>query len=73
MSAELTPTKADRFSFGLWTIGWLGRDPFGDAVRAPLDPVEAVHTLAVPARPSGMPGWTSSARRCPRPAWWCRW
>src|SRR6185437_13617471 len=46
MSAELTPTKADRFSFGLWTIGWLGRDPFGDAVRPPLDAVEAVHTLA---------------------------
>jgi xylose isomerase len=41
-----TPTRNDRFSFGLWTVGWLGRDPFGDAVRAPLDPVEAVHRLA---------------------------
>ncbi|MFL6162046.1 MAG: xylose isomerase [Jatrophihabitantaceae bacterium] len=41
-----TPTPDDRFSFGLWTVGWLGRDPFGDAVRAPLDPVEAVHRLA---------------------------
>jgi xylose isomerase len=40
------PTKNDKFSFGLWTVGWLGRDPFGDAVRAPLDPVEAVHRLA---------------------------
>ena len=39
------PTPADRFSFGLWTIGWQARDPFGDATRAPLDPVEAVHRL----------------------------
>ncbi len=41
-----SPSPDDRFSFGLWTVGWLGRDPFGDAVRAPLDPVEAVHRLA---------------------------
>ncbi|HEX8080065.1 MAG TPA: xylose isomerase [Jatrophihabitans sp.] len=41
----LTPTKADRFSFGLWTIGWQARDQFGDASRAPLDPIEAVHQL----------------------------
>jgi xylose isomerase len=41
-----TPTPADKFSFGLWTIGWQARDPFGDATRAPLDPVEAVHRLA---------------------------
>jgi len=42
---SLTPTKADRFSFGLWTIGWQARDQFGDATRAPLDPIEAVHKL----------------------------
>jgi len=41
-----TPTKDDRFSFGLWTVGWPARDPFGDATRPPLDPVEAVHRLA---------------------------
>ncbi|RAJ68715.1 xylose isomerase [Streptomyces sp. Amel2xB2] len=40
------PTPEDRFSFGLWTVGWQGRDPFGEATRAPLDPVEAVHRLA---------------------------
>jgi xylose isomerase len=40
------PTKEDRFSFGLWTVGWQARDPFGDPTRAPLDPVEAVHRLA---------------------------
>ncbi|GAA4707088.1 xylose isomerase [Phytohabitans rumicis] len=40
------PTRADKFSFGLWTVGWQARDPFGDATRAPLDPVEAVHKLS---------------------------
>jgi xylose isomerase len=40
------PTKEDRFAFGLWTVGWPARDPFGDATRPPLDPVEAVHRLA---------------------------
>ncbi|AZK97510.1 MULTISPECIES: xylose isomerase [Streptomyces] len=43
---EFTPTPDDRFSFGLWTVGWQGRDPFGDATRQPLDPVETVHRLA---------------------------
>ncbi|WP_335981690.1 MULTISPECIES: xylose isomerase [Streptomycetaceae] len=43
---NLTPTPADKFTFGLWTVGWQGRDPFGDATRAPLDPVESVHRLA---------------------------
>jgi xylose isomerase len=41
-----TPSKADRFSFGLWTVGWNARDPFGDATRPWLDPVESVHRLA---------------------------
>ena len=41
-----TPTPADKFSFGLWTVGWQARDTFGDATRAHLDPVEAVHKLA---------------------------
>src|SRR6266567_4128843 len=37
------PTPADHFTFGLWTVGWQARDPFGDPTRAP---VEAVHELA---------------------------
>ncbi|MGH8826370.1 MAG: TIM barrel protein, partial [Jiangellaceae bacterium] len=40
------PTRADRFSFGLWTVGWQGVDVFGAAARPPLDPVLAVHKLA---------------------------
>ncbi|GAA2806297.1 xylose isomerase [Saccharopolyspora taberi] len=43
---EYAPTPRDRFSFGLWTIGFRGGDPFGAATRAELDPVEAVHRLA---------------------------
>ncbi|MBO3739777.1 xylose isomerase [Actinoplanes flavus] len=39
-------TREDKFSFGLWTVGWQARDPFGDATRPALDPVEAVHKLA---------------------------
>ncbi|MEU6331648.1 xylose isomerase [Streptomyces sp. NPDC047049] len=40
------PVPEDKFSFGLWTVGWQGRDPFGDATRRALDPVESVHRLA---------------------------
>jgi xylose isomerase len=42
----LQATRADRFSFGLWTVGWQGVDVFGTAVRAPLDPEVAVARLA---------------------------
>src|SRR5215210_2998923 len=41
-----TPTREDKFTFGLWTVGWQGVDVFGGAVRPPLDPAEAVHKLA---------------------------
>ncbi|CAM3295953.1 xylose isomerase [Kibdelosporangium persicum] len=41
-----SPTRADRFSFGLWTVGWRAVDPFGEATRPALDPVETVHRLA---------------------------
>jgi xylose isomerase len=46
MADPYTPTPEDRFTFGLWTVGNRGRDPFGSEVRPPLDPVEAVHRLA---------------------------
>lgn len=41
-----TPRPEHRFTFGLWTVGNRGRDPFGDAVRPTLSPVEAVRMLA---------------------------
>ncbi len=40
------PTPADKFTFGLWTVGWQARDPFGDPTRPALDPVETVTELA---------------------------
>jgi xylose isomerase len=43
---NLTPGPEHKFTFGLWTVGWQGRDPFGEATRAPLDPVETVTKLA---------------------------
>jgi xylose isomerase len=39
------PTPADRFTFGLWTVGHRGRDPFGDATRPTLSPLVAVRKL----------------------------
>ena len=41
-----TPTPDDKFSFGLWTVGWQGTDVFGPASRPLLDPVEATYKLA---------------------------
>jgi xylose isomerase len=46
MSEAFVPTPADRFTFGLWTVGNPGRDPFGLETRAPVDPVDTVHHLA---------------------------
>ena len=40
------PTKEDKFSFGLWTVGWQARDMFGEATRPVLAAVEALHRLA---------------------------
>ena len=39
------PRPEHKFSFGLWTVGNRGRDPFGDAVRPPVKPVDLVHLL----------------------------
>jgi len=43
---NLTPRPEHRFTFGLWTVGNPGRDPFGGPTREPLDPVESVNKLA---------------------------
>lgn len=42
----LTPTKADKFSFGLWTVGYNGTDPFGGATRKGLEIEDVVTKLA---------------------------
>lgn len=42
----VTPTPADKFSFGLWTVGWTAQDQFGEATRPALDPREYATKLA---------------------------
>ena len=44
--ADFTPTREDRFSFGLWTVGWRGVDVFGGSIRPELDPAEAIRRLS---------------------------
>ena len=46
MTNDYQPKPEHKFTFGLWTVGSLGRDPFGEAVRKPCTPVELVHLLA---------------------------
>ena len=46
MADQYQPKPADRFTFGLWTVGNIGRDPFGDAVRSTIPPVKIVEKLA---------------------------
>jgi xylose isomerase len=43
---QYAPTPADRFSFGIWTVGWQGVDVFGPAVRPPMPADRAVRKLA---------------------------
>ena len=43
--ASYVPQKKDKFTFGLWTVGNPGVDPFGSAVRTPVPPPERVRKL----------------------------
>src|SRR6478735_1813535 len=45
MADRYAPRPEHKFSFGLWTVGNRGRDPFGDVVRPALPPVDAVALL----------------------------
>src|SRR5438477_4703046 len=44
--SSFAPAPEDRFSFGLWTVGNPGRDPFGEAVRPVQKPTHLVRKLA---------------------------
>ncbi len=46
LAPAFTPKPSDKFTFGLWTVGWQAADPFGAATRGPLDPVRTVNELA---------------------------
>ena len=41
-----TPKPEHHFTWGLWTVGNIGRDPFGEAVRPPIAPTRIVEKLA---------------------------
>jgi xylose isomerase len=43
---DYTPKPEHRFTFGLWTVGNPGRDPFGEPTRAVVDPNDSVRQLA---------------------------
>ncbi|MCY3915853.1 MAG: xylose isomerase [Chloroflexi bacterium] len=44
--ADYTPKPEHKFTFGLWTVGNIGRDPFGEPTRDPISPVDIVRMLA---------------------------
>lgn len=43
--SSYTPRPEHKFTFGLWTVGNPGRDPFGEPTRAPVDPCDSVRRL----------------------------
>src|SRR6185436_8363421 len=45
-SESYQPKPEDKFTFGLWTVGNRGRDPFGDATRPTVSPVTIVRELS---------------------------
>lgn len=45
MAADFTPSPKDKFTFGLWTVGNTGRDPFGEPTRPRMSPAEIVDLL----------------------------
>ena len=85
---DYTPTPEDKFSFGLWTVGWQGVDVFGPASPRPARPgrgdVQARRARrrrrhlprrrpAARRRRARRRRWSGSARRWPTPAWSSRW
>lgn len=46
MALDFKPTPEQKFTFGLWTVGNIGRDPFGGPVRSTISPAEIVYLLA---------------------------
>jgi xylose isomerase len=46
VSTDFVASPEDHFSFGLWTVGNRGRDPFGEAVRPKIEIKEMLHRLA---------------------------
>ena len=64
---DLRPRPEHRFTFGLWTVGNPGRDPFGVPTRAPLDPVEIGRAPGGARRLRRLPTTTTTSCRGTRP------
>ncbi len=45
MANSYQPNPEHKFTFGLWTVGNVGRDPFGEPTRPPVSPVDLVKML----------------------------
>ncbi len=45
MNGDYRPTPEDKFSFGLWTVGNPGRDPFGGPTRSSISPARLVQLI----------------------------
>ena len=85
--SDYPPRPEDKFSFGLWTVGWQGVDVFGPASRPLLDPVEATYRLAelgaaavtfhdddlLPVEASARRRWSGSPRHWPTAGCAPRW
>ena len=57
------PTRADKFSFGLWTVGWPARDPFGDADPARRSTRSRPCTGSPSSAPTASPSTTTTCSR----------
>ena len=65
--ASAKPTRDDKFSFGLWTIGYNGTDPFGGPTRAPLDVVARRRASSPSSAPTASPSTTTTCSPSARP------
>ena len=68
MSDHFLPQPHHKFTFGLWTVGNVGRDPFGEPVRWAMSPVEIVHCWPRSARTASTSTTTTWCPSTPRPA-----
>ena len=66
-SDQYAPSREDRFSFGLWTVGWQGVDVFGGATRAAMPPT-GVRKLAESAPTGSTPRQRRVRLRASRPS-----
>ena len=67
-TAPRSPRPEDKFSFGLWTVGWTGADPFGTSTRPALDPESDAESSLPHATRSPAPAMAPNRARRSRTA-----